>query len=278
MRPGGRAGRRHDRRNLDWIHVHEMEQPRNSWTIPSWIQEVLPTRPMTTIAAVFDRGRRNESGSSFRGRSVCLAALGVALALAPAALHGAAQSESVIIRQAPEADTAMFAVVIQALARRIADPIRVDPRPLRPGPGIGVFVRPEHFADEAVEVARRRAAVLDRLGIAQFRKVPFDDCGSGPGGTPPPIEPGDTVTLREWLSRPKLPTCVLVSLPRAEGVYFPERGIDRRSADPDPARRTVRVVTIGSGQAVDVLDVVVRCERGGRWRVEEIVLLAWLRS
>lgn len=180
--------------------------------------------------------------------------------------------------QASEADTASFSDIVQLIARESADHIRVDPRPLRPDPDIGPFVRPEHLAQVDSAVVEARAAELKRLGIEQFRLGTADHCGSGPGGTPPAVEPGDSTTMRDWLSRPVLPTCVLLSLPRPGGVHYPPAKIDTRHADHGPNLWTVRVVTIGRGQATDVLDVVVRRGAGQIWRVVEIARLDALRS
>ncbi len=177
-----------------------------------------------------------------------------------------------------DSGTALFSTVVEALVRQTDDAqIRVDPRPLRSDPSIGPFVRREHFADVDSAVVRARAAELDRLGVGQFRFGRDDRCGSGPGGTPPAIAPGDSTTLREWLSQPSLPSCVLVGLPRSGGVHYPPAEIDRRNSA-QPGQRVVRVVTIGQGQAIDVFDVVVRPAADRGWAVAEIVRVEGLRS
>lgn len=204
--------------------------------------------------------------------------LGIALALFPGPVFSSVPPAAEHGRQVAASDTVLFALTVQAIAERTEGDIRVDPRPLRPDPGIGVFVRAEHFADAEPAAVRERERVLSRLGIAQFRKSSIDMCGSGPGGVMPVIEPGDTATRRAWLSRPRLPTCVLVSLPREGGAYFPPAEIDRREAHPGAGIRTVRVVTIGSGDAIDVFDVVARCTGEGRWQILEVARLSALRS
>lgn len=175
-------------------------------------------------------------------------------------------------------DATLFSTIIEAVIRHTRDDrVRVDPRPLRSDPSIGPFVRPEQFAPVDSAVLRGRAAELVRLGIGQFRLGENDRCGSGPGGTPPVIEPGDSTTLREWLSQATLPTCVLTSQARPGGVHYPPANIDRRnSAHPD--QWVVRVVTIGRGQATDVFDVVVRPAADQKWAVVEFVRVETLRS
>lgn len=175
-------------------------------------------------------------------------------------------------------DAALLSTVIEALIRHTHDDqIRVDPRPLRSDPSIGPFVRPEQFAEVDSAVLHARAAALTRLGIARFRLGENDRCGSGPGGTPPIIEPGDSTTLRDWLSQATLPTCVFVSLPRPGGVHYPPGNIDRRNSA-RPGQWVVRVVTIGRGQATDVFDVVVGPAPGQKWTVLEFVRVETLRS
>lgn len=218
-------------------------------------------------------GRSRSSRSSFCLR--CLLPLGcLAYFLAPRYGDGLELTAS----QTSEADTTSFSVIVQLVARESPDHIRVDPRPLRPDPDIGLFVRPEHFAQVDSAVVQARAAELQRMGIEQFRHGTGDRCGSGPGGTPPVIEPGDTTTMRDWLSQPVLPTCVLLSLPRPGGVHYPPGKIDRRDADHRPDSWTVRVITVRRGQAVDVLDVVVRRGAGRIWRIVEVARLDALQS
>lgn len=176
-----------------------------------------------------------------------------------------------------EPDTVLFAVVVRTIAEEAGRSLRVDPRPLRSDPGLGLFVDPGDFAPVSREWVDARAATLARLGIEAFRRSLVDGCGDGPDGTPPAIGPADTALLRAWMNQPSPPTCVFVGLPRREGVYYPPAGIDRRS-ETDPVQRTVRAVMIGPGQATDVFDVVVRQDAKGRWRVRERVRLAALRS
>lgn len=215
----------------------------------------------------------SNTGRSLR-TAACLIAWGAIAFLVTGCGHSSTR-QTAPDRQSAALDAVVFVPVIQAVARQEQHSIRVDPRPLRPDPNIGVFVREEHFADAASMVVRQREDALTELGIPRFQKSMLDMCGSGPGGTLPVIEPGDTTTRREWLSQPQLPTCVLVSLPRPGGVYFPPLDIDRRAAS--PGLWTVRVITIGSGQAVDVIDVVLRRGRG-EWQLVDFVKLSSLRS
>lgn len=179
----------------------------------------------------------------------------------------------------PGSSTTLLSVVVRTIVRQEASPVRVDPRPLRANPHMGLFIHREDFISVPEEVVKQRAGVLAWLGIEQFTLFEDDGCGTGPGGMPP-APPEDSAAseavLRERLAKKALPTCVLVGLPRPGGAHYPPGGVDESERGLQEGHMTTRVVTIGRGDARNVYDVVAAPEPGGNgWKVVKVVRLTW---
>lgn len=134
----------------------------------------------------------------------------------------AGEAAEVAATAATESDTALFAAVVRELESRPMVPARVDPRPLIADPAIW-SVAPEHLADVPDSIVQQRAAVLDRLSVAETDAVADAGCA---GGYPPDR------------SRARMSACpeegqyysFALGLPRSGGAYMPA-GVFPASAD-----------------------------------------------
>jgi hypothetical protein len=133
-------------------------------------------------------------------------------------------------------------------------PLRIDPRPLRPDPGLSDrTAMPFDSASPSLLVERRSA--IERSGHRVARYDDPEEC-SGIGGNAPPG--GWTVPVQG----PHL--CVAFARPRAGGAYYPPGGIDERSEATNTTQRTVRALVHGGGQ-FHALDIVLERGPSGGW-------------
>ena len=166
------------------------------------------------------------------------------------------------------ADTSLFAAVVRAARSRAAGRVSVDPRPLVAHPSVS-DVDSSTLAVVSPKILIDRSAVLSGLGIPTTRDVSRGNCHSTTAAPPPPgVEspwPDDCPQ--------NAATAIALGLPRVGGAYFPNRGLDIRSAMAEPDRVTVRVISAFRGPAGSTLRVsdYVMAKSSGHWVLVRIV-------
>ena len=173
--------------------------------------------------------------------------------------NGVGASLSSVPASAP--DTSLFGTVLRALPRDSIYQLRVDPRPLKPDPGV-VYPHASDLADISDSVRAARQAVVGGLGATTVDAVEGGDCQAGLGG----LRRAPSGAPRRAPDR--RPFCVITALPRPGGAYFPPGATDKRSAAPEGAVSTRAVVLTASFTVA--YDVVALRDAAGGWRVLDV--------
>lgn len=203
--------------------------------------------------------------------------LTIATCLAVVLLQGCVSRPRAVVdagesRPGSERDTALFSIVVRAVAREEQQAIRVDPRPLRLDPPPTLFVHSEDLADVPLEVVRERTEVLARLGIESFPGTGSPECVQGPGGlsrVPADLTPAQAEAYMN--GRKPNPRCVVSTLPVA-GACPTLGGADGARTLSAQGCWITRVVSVGSGQR-SVYDVVAAPDGRRGWRIVTVRLV-----
>ena len=148
---------------------------------------------------------------------------------------GVRQDTSLQYANAEPTDTALFAVVVAAIADRPDVVVEVDPRPLQPDPAIvvpdGLDLQPH-----AAALTKRRSEMLRRMGIEEIDFLEPSRC--------PFLLAAMAQQSRAWREceheRTKLRA--IIGLPRPGGIYLPGTRYDEREVGLDRGWRVVRVI------------------------------------